>query len=83
MRFGGAAVFFLPGDFFLFGLDVCFDASCLEAVRAFDEHKRSQDMLNALDDVCLLLRDIKTQQIRTNEELVSLQASVWGANFLF
>lgn len=54
-----------------------------EAVRAFDEYKRSQDMMNAMKCIYSVLEDIRAEQIRTNEQLASLQASVWGANFLF
>ncbi len=54
-----------------------------EAVRTFDEHKRSQDMMNAMRCIYSVLEDIKAEQIRTNEQLAFLQASVWEANFLF
>ncbi|SHH14129.1 zinc-ribbon domain-containing protein [Butyrivibrio fibrisolvens DSM 3071] len=54
-----------------------------EAVRAFDEHKRSQDVLNAMKCIYSVLEDIRAEQIRTNEQLASLQASVWAANFIF
>ncbi|SHI62379.1 zinc-ribbon domain-containing protein [Butyrivibrio fibrisolvens DSM 3071] len=54
-----------------------------EAVRAFDEYQRSQNMMNAMKSVCSLLEEIKIQQVRTNEQLASLQASVWAANFLY
>jgi hypothetical protein len=54
-----------------------------EAVRAFDEEKRSQDMMNAMSRIYSVLGDIKAAQIRTNEQLEALQSSVWASNFLF
>ena len=54
-----------------------------EAVRTFDEYKRSQDMMNAMKCIYSVLQDIRTEQIRTNEQLASLEASVWAANFLY
>jgi hypothetical protein len=57
--------------------------SLKEAVNAYDVYLNNNEMKMLVHQACSELRTIQTLQLQTNEQLQNINASVWGANFLF